>query len=99
MAAWMAIVVTAIACTAMLVDIVRGHWHRWPLYGSLAVLGCAGPGVLLHASDEWTEQYMDGVCTVGAASVHARFVIELCAIGALHPHGNPLPIGESLPIL
>ena len=34
-------------------------------------------------SDEWTEQYTEGGASVQAASVHARFAVELCAIGAL----------------
>ena len=68
-----------IACDVILFDIfMRGHAHRWPQYASVAVLGCGSVVCFFAGSDGWTEQYTEGV-----ASVHARFAIELCAIGAL----------------
>ena len=77
--AYMSIGIALIALNLMLFDIfVRGHYSRWPLYTSVAVLGCASLVCFFAGSDEWTEQY-----TEGGASVHARFAIELCAIGAL----------------
>lgn len=82
--AWISIGIALIACNVILFDIfVRGHGHRWPLYASVAVLGCGSLVCFFAGSDEWTEQYTEGVASVHAASVHARFAIELCAIGAL----------------
>ena len=77
--AWISIGIAVIACDVILFDIfMRGHAHRWPQYASVAVLGCGSVVCFFAGSDEWTEQYTEGV-----ASVHARFAIELCAIGAL----------------
>ena len=77
--AWISIGIALIAFNVILFDIVmRGHGQRWPLYASVAVLGCGSLVSFFAGSDEWTEQYTEGV-----ASVHARFAIELCAIGAL----------------
>ena len=78
--AWISIGIALIACNVILFDIfVRGHGHRWPLYASVAVLGCGSLVCFFAGSDEWTEQYTEGVASVHAASVHARFAIELCA--------------------
>jgi hypothetical protein len=83
-AAYLSIGIALIAFNLMVFDIfVRGHGHRWPLYASVAVLGCGSMLCFFAASDEWTEQYTEGGASVYAASVHARFAIELCAIGAL----------------
>lgn len=83
-AAYMSIGIALIALNVMLFDLlVPGHYHRWPLYASVAVLGCGSLVCFFAASDEWTEQYTEGVASVQAASVHARFAIELCAVGAL----------------
>ena len=83
-AAYMSIGIALIACNVILFDIfVRGHGHRWPLYASAAVLGSGSLMSFFAGSAEWTEQYTEGVASVHAASVHARFAIELCAIGAL----------------
>ena len=78
-AAYMSIGIALIAFNVMLFDLlVPDHYHRWPRYASAAVLGCGSLVCFFAGSDEWTEQYTEGV-----ASVHARFAIELCAIGAL----------------
>ena len=83
-AAYMSIGIAVIAFNLIFFDIfVRGHYSRWPLYASVAVLGCGSLVCFFAGSDEWTEQYTEGVASVHAASVHARFAIELCAIGAL----------------
>ena len=83
-AAWISIGIAFVACNLILFDIfVRGHGDRWPLYASVAVLGCGSLVCFFAGSDEWTEQYTEGVASLNAASVHARFAIELCAIGAL----------------
>ena len=83
--AWISIGVALIACNVILFDIfVRGHGHRWPLYASVAVPGLASLVCFFAGSDEWTEQYTEGTASLVAASVHARFAIELCAIGALY---------------
>jgi hypothetical protein len=83
-AAWISIGIALIAFNVLLFDLlVPGHHHRWPLYASVAVLGCVSVVSFFAGSDEWTEQYTEGVASVQAASVHARFAIELCAIGAL----------------
>ncbi len=82
--AWISIGIALIACNVILFDIfVRGHRHRWPLYASVAVLGFGSLACFFAASDEWTEQSLEGGASVNAASVHARFAIELCVIGAL----------------
>jgi hypothetical protein len=82
--AWIPIAIALIACNVILFGIfMRGHAHRWPLYASVAVLGCGSLVCFFVGSDEWTEQYTEGVASVHAASVHARFAIELCGIGAL----------------
>ena len=82
--AWISIGIALIACNVILFDIFgRGHGHRWPLYASVGVLVCGSLVCFFAGSDEWTEQYTEGVASVHAASVHARFAIELCAIGAL----------------
>jgi len=82
--AYLSIGIALIGCNVMLFDLlVRGHHRRWPVYASVAVLGCGSLVGFFAGSDEWTEQYTEGVGTVGAASVHVRFAIELCAIGAL----------------
>lgn len=83
-AAWISIGIALIACNVIVFDIfVRGHVDRWPLYASVTVLGCGSLVSFFAGSDEWTEQYTEGVGSVHAAAVHARFAIELCAIGAL----------------
>jgi len=82
--AYISVGIAVIVCNAMLVDVsVRGHRHRWPLYASVAVLGFESMVCFFAGSDEWTEQYTEGVASAQAAAVHARFAIELCAIGAL----------------
>ena len=82
--AWISIGIALIAFNLILFDIfVRGHLHRWPLYASVVVLGCESILCFFAGSDEWTEQYTEGITSVQAASVHARFAIELCAIGTL----------------
>jgi hypothetical protein len=84
LAAYMSIGIALIAFGLIFFDIfVRGHYSRWPLYASVAVLGCGSLVCFFAGSAEWTEQYTEGVASVYAASVHARFAIELCAIGAL----------------
>ena len=83
-AAYLSIGIALIAFNLMLFDIFwRGHYSRWPKYASVAALGCGSLVCFFAGSDEWTEQYTEGVASVQAASVHARFAIELCAIGAL----------------
>jgi hypothetical protein len=83
-AANVSIGIAVIAFNLIFYDIfVRGHYSRWPLYASVAVLGCGSMVCFFAGSDEWTEQYTEGVASVHAASVHSRFAIELCAIGAL----------------
>jgi hypothetical protein len=83
-AAYMSIGIALIAFNVMLFDLlIPGHYHRWPLYASVAALGCGSLVCFFAGSDEWTEQYTEGVASVNAASVHLRFAIELCAIGAL----------------
>jgi hypothetical protein len=83
-AAWMSIGIALIACNLMLFDIfVRGHYSRLPLYGSVAVLGFESMVCFFAGSDEWTEQWTEGN-VVGIHSVHVRFAIEICAIGALN---------------
>jgi len=82
-AAYMSIGIALIAFNLMLFDIfVRGHYSRWPLYASVAVLGFESLVSFFAGSDEWTEQWTEGN-VVGIYSVHARYAIELCAIGAL----------------
>lgn len=84
-AAWISIGIALIAFNVMLFDLlVPGHYHRWPLYASVTVLGCESMVCFFLGSNEWTEQYTEGVASAQAASVHARFAIELCAIGALY---------------
>ncbi|HEY1420584.1 MAG TPA: hypothetical protein VGG90_07725 [Candidatus Dormibacteraeota bacterium] len=83
-AAYLSVGIALIALNLMMFDIfMSGHYSRWPLYASVAVLGCASLVCFFAGSDEWTEQYTEGVASAQAASVHARFAIELCAIGAL----------------
>jgi hypothetical protein len=83
-AAYMSIGIALIACGLMLFDIfVRGHYSRWPLYASVAVLGFESMGCFFAGSGEWTEQWTEGN-VVGMYSVHVRYAIELCAIGALN---------------
>jgi hypothetical protein len=83
-AAYMSIGIALIAFTVMLFDLlVPGHHHRWPIYASVSVLGCGSLVCFFAGSDEWTEQYTEGVASMNAASVHLRFAIELCAIAAL----------------
>src|SRR3982074_1296184 len=83
-AAYMSVGIALIAFNLMLVDIlVRGHYSRWPLYASLAVLGFEAMVCFFAGSDEWTEQGIEGN-VVGIFSVHLRYAIELCAIGALN---------------
>src|ERR1700716_3233378 len=82
-AAYMSVGIALIAFNLMLVDIlVRGHYSRWPLYASVAVLGFESMVCFFAGADEWTEQWTEGM-VVGIYSVHARYAIELCAIGAL----------------
>jgi hypothetical protein len=82
-AAYMSIGIALIACGLMFFDIfVRGHYSRWPLYASVAVLGFESMVCFFAGSDEWTEQWTEGN-VVGIDSVHVRYAIELCAIGAL----------------
>jgi hypothetical protein len=83
-AAYMSVGIALIAFNLMLVDIlVRGHYSRWPLYASVAVLGFESMVCFFAGSDEWTEQWTEGN-VVGIYSVHARYAIELCAIGVLN---------------
>jgi hypothetical protein len=83
-AAYLSIGIALIACGLMFVDIfVRGHYSRWPLYASVAVLGFESMVCFFAGSNEWTEQWLEGN-VVGIYSVHVRFAIELCAIGALN---------------
>jgi hypothetical protein len=83
-AAYMSVGIALIACNLMLFDIfVRGHYSRWPLYASVAVLGFETMVCFFAASDEWTESGIEGN-VVGIYSVHVRYAIELCAIGALN---------------
>jgi hypothetical protein len=71
-AAYMSIGIALIACNLIVFDIVvRGHYSRWPLYASVAVLGLESIASFFAGSDEWTE-------------LHVRYAIELCAIGALN---------------
>ena len=82
-AAYVSVGIAVIACNLMVFDIfVRGHYSRWPLYASVAVLGFESMVCFFAASDEWTEQGLEGN-VVGIYSVHVRYAIELCAIGAL----------------
>jgi hypothetical protein len=83
-AAWMSIGIALIAFGLIFFDIfVRGHYSRWPLYASVAVLGCESMVCFFAGSNEWTEQWTEGN-VVGIYSVHVRYAIELCAIGALN---------------
>lgn len=73
-----------IGCNLMFFDIfVRGHYSRWPLYASVAVLGFESLACFFAGSEEWTEKWTEGN-VVGITSVHVRFAIEVCAIGALN---------------
>jgi len=84
-AAWISIVVAVIAFNVMLFDLlVPSHYHRWPVYASVAVLGFVSMACFFLGSDEWTEQYTEGGASLQTAAVHARFAVELCAIGALY---------------
>ena len=70
-AAYVSVGIAVIACNLMAFDaLVRGHYSRWPLYASVAVLGFESLVCFFAGSDEWTE-------------LHVRYAIELCAIGAL----------------
>ena len=83
-AAYLSIGIALIACDLMFFDIfVRGHYSRWPVYASVAVLGFESMVCFFAGSDEWTEQWTEGN-VVGIYSVHVRYAIELCAIGALN---------------
>jgi hypothetical protein len=83
-AAYISVVIALITCNLMVFDIfVRGHSSRWPLYASVAVLGFEAMACFFAGSDEWTEQWLEGN-VVGINSVHVRYAIELCAIGALN---------------
>ena len=83
-AAYMSIGIALIGCVLMFFDIfVLGHYSRWALYAAVAVLGFESMVSFFAGSDEWTEQWMEGN-VVGIDSVHVRFAIELCAIGALN---------------
>jgi hypothetical protein len=83
-AAYMSVAIAVIACNFMFFDIfVRGHYSRWPLYASVAVLGFESMVCFFAGSDEWTEQWLEGN-VVGIYSVHVRYAIELCAMGALN---------------
>ena len=83
-AAWISIGIALIACNLMFFDIfVRGYYSRLPLCASVAVLGFESMVCFFAGSDEWTEQWTEGN-VVGNYSVHVRFAIELCAIGALN---------------
>ena len=86
--AWITIGVALLAFNAILFDTLRGHASRWPVNASVAVLGFESIVCFFLGSDEWTEQWTEGtravVGTVGIYSVHGRFAIELCAIGALN---------------
>ena len=82
-AAYVSVGIALIACNLMLFDIfMRGHYSRWPLYAAVAVLGFESMGSFFAGSGEWTEQWTEGN-VVGIYSVHVRYAIELCAIGAL----------------
>lgn len=83
-AAYTSIGIALIACVLMFIDIfVLGHYSRWPLYAAVAVLGFESIACFFAGSDEWTEQWTEGN-VVGIDSVHVRFAIELCAMGALN---------------
>jgi hypothetical protein len=83
-AAYLSIGIALIAFNLMLIDIlVRDHYSRWPVYASVAVLGCESILCFFAGSDEWTEQWTEGN-VVGIDSVHVRYAIELCAMGALN---------------
>jgi len=83
-AAYVSIGIAWIVCGLIFFDIfVRGHYSRWPLYASVAVLGFESMVCFFAGSDEWTEQWTEGN-VVGIYSVHVRYAIELCAIGALN---------------
>ena len=83
-AAYMSIGLALLASGVMLFDLLRpSHARRWPLYAAIAVLGWECIVCFFAASDEWTEQWLEGT-VVGIYSVHARFAIELGAIGALN---------------
>ena len=83
-AAYVSVGTALIAGNLMLLDVfVRGHYFRWPLYASVAVLGFESIVCFFLGSDEWTEQWTEGN-VVGINSVHVRYAIELCTIGALN---------------
>jgi hypothetical protein len=83
-AAYLSVGIAVIACNLMVFDVcVRGHYSRWPLYASVAVLGFETMVCFFAASDEWTESGFEGN-VVGINSVHVRYAIELCAIGSLN---------------
>jgi hypothetical protein len=83
-AAYMSIGIALVVCGLIVFDIFgRGHYSRWPLYAAVAVLGFESMVSFFAGSDEWTEQWTEGN-VVGISSVHVRFAIELCAIGALN---------------
>jgi hypothetical protein len=82
-AAYLSIGIALVACGLIVFDIVgRGHYSRWPLYAAVVVLGFESMVCFFAGSDEWTEQWTEGN-VVGIDSVHVRYAIELCAIGAL----------------
>jgi cbb3-type cytochrome oxidase subunit 1 len=82
-AAYLSIGIALIACGLIFFDIFgRGHYSRWPLYASVVVLGFESMACFFAGSGEWTEQWTEGN-VVGINSVHVRYAIELCAIGAL----------------
>src|SRR5712671_5786521 len=61
---------------------------RWPLYASVAVLGCESIVCFVAGSIEWGQQgVMVGVDSAETAE-QARFAIELYAIGALNLLGS-----------
>jgi hypothetical protein len=61
---------------------------RWPLYASVAVLGCESIVCFVAGSIEWGQQgVMVGVDSAETAQ-QARFAIELYAIGALNLLGS-----------
>jgi hypothetical protein len=57
---------------------------RWPLYASVAVLGCECIACFLAGSIEWGEREVMVRTDSAEAAEQTRFAIELYAIGALN---------------
>jgi len=79
-AAYTSVGIALIAGNLMLFDIfLRDHYSRWPLYASVAVVGFESMVCFFAGSEEWTEGNGGAIY-----SVHVRYAIELCALGALN---------------